>query len=487
MAFIFDSTTGTRIGLLHMSQGDVVGASSSQVAERIERESTMQGMLDDLVQLDADEVEALLTAGDSEKSLLDELDEIQLDNTPKSIRIQEDWALRKFNEVLNSKKYSCNLETAETTQLVTGLRVFYAFMRKLDGGFYAPASLVTARAGLFRFLLRTRGLNIIEDQRFAKANLQLKATAAMFVKNGGVVRQFCAIETEDLEKLRHYFDRSDPTKLQQEAYYVLAMQFGLRGREWFRKLTTESFIRCTVDGKRALKLTPMETKNVRGSLETKTAEDRKQSLLVETGASWCPYECIDLYLEKIEESKRKEGVESSVVFLRPRVRGLQQSWYFAKQVVGVNTLGNMMRSLSQAAGLSKLYTGHCVRVTVTTELKDAGVSLHDIGTITGHKSESATNRYIRRNKKRDSEMAGLSHTISSIGQKRNVSTELPSSEGVVASDSDGVAVVPATTQVAERPQAVEEQPAHGLGLQTLASAISGTFNNCEFHVHISTK
>ncbi|PAA50473.1 hypothetical protein BOX15_Mlig025137g1 [Macrostomum lignano] len=163
MAFILDLTTGSRIGLLHISQGDVVGASSSQLGEWVERESAMRCMLDDLIQLDADEVEALLNGGDSEQSLLNEMDEIQLDSTPRSIRIQENWAVRKFNEVLISKKYACNLETADIVQLVTGLRVFYAFLRKIDGGLYAPASLVTVRAGLFRYLLRTRGLNIFED------------------------------------------------------------------------------------------------------------------------------------------------------------------------------------------------------------------------------------------------------------------------------------------------------------------------------------
>ncbi|PAA92220.1 hypothetical protein BOX15_Mlig001493g3 [Macrostomum lignano] len=54
MAFILDSTTGSRIGLLHISQGDFVGASSSQLGERVERESAMQCILGDLIQLDAD-------------------------------------------------------------------------------------------------------------------------------------------------------------------------------------------------------------------------------------------------------------------------------------------------------------------------------------------------------------------------------------------------------------------------------------------------
>lgn len=472
---IYEASTGVPLGLLHMSQGDVVGASNSEVAERVQRESAMQVMLDDLAQLDATEFEDLLGNRDPEQALLDEMDTMQLDNTPRSIITQENWALCKFNEVLQMKNYPCNLETAGVQQMVTALRIFYAFIRKLDGGYYAPASLITARAGVYRYLMRTRGINIIEDKNFAKANLQLKATAAMFIKEGGSVMRFCALETVDLEKLRVYFDRSNPTKLQHEMYYVLAVHFGLRGREWFRKLTTDSLIGCTINGRRAFRLASMESKNVRGSLETRSAEDRKQSVLVETRESGCPYQCVELYLRKIKESKREEGMANSELFLRPRVRGLSGSWYFAKQVVGVNTLGNMMRDISKSANLSKEYTGQCLRVTVATELKASGASLHDIGAVTGHKSDTATARYIRGNRKRDAEMAELSTKISAMGAP-------------AADTAESRCVASETVESGARFVVQQQEPAmvrQGMDLQMLASAISGTFNHCEFHVHVS--
>lgn len=89
---IYEASTGVPLGLLHTSQGDVVGASSSEVAERVQREAAMQVMLDDLAQLDATEFEDLLGNRDPEQALLDEMDTMQLDNTPRSILTQDVWS-----------------------------------------------------------------------------------------------------------------------------------------------------------------------------------------------------------------------------------------------------------------------------------------------------------------------------------------------------------------------------------------------------------
>ncbi|PAA78506.1 hypothetical protein BOX15_Mlig016443g1, partial [Macrostomum lignano] len=53
---------------------------------------------------------------------------------------------------------------------------------------------------------------------------------------------------------------------------------------------------------------------------------------------------------------------------------------FGKQPFRHNTLGTMMQTISEQAGLSRRY--HCINV---TELHNAGFSLEDIGHVTGHR------------------------------------------------------------------------------------------------------
>ena len=56
------------------------------------------------------------------------------------------------------------------------------------------------------------------------------------IEAGGSAKHFEAIEEADLKKLRIYFDRSSPEKLQEEVYFVLEYYLGLRGREWIKYL-----------------------------------------------------------------------------------------------------------------------------------------------------------------------------------------------------------------------------------------------------------
>ena len=61
--------------------------------------------------------------------------------------------------------------------------------------------------------------------------------------------------------------------------------------------------------------------------------------------------------------------------------------------VGKNTFGQMMKTISQSAALSRTYTNNCVRVTVATELKDHGLSNDQIASNTGHKSSDSVAVY----------------------------------------------------------------------------------------------
>lgn len=465
-------------GLLHCSQGDISGMELHEIKSRMEMEEEMEKISGtDLRGINMGYVDELLSKEESKlasdecviEEIINEMDELQLENTPISTRRQENWSLRRFQQTLEKKKTSCDLDNCSVEKLAVALRIFYAFVRREQNGqFYSPATLICLRAGMFRIILHKRGWNIIADKEFTKANSMLRTTAALFVKNGGSVKQFSAIESEDLQRLSVYFDRSSPKVLQQEVYFVIVMHFGLRGREWLRRLGVDSFEKVNINGVRSFRLLPMESKNVRGSLETRTAEDMKQSVLAETLKPGCPYAALDLYLEEVKASKQREGVDNNVLFLRPKVKAGQQGWYYAKQPVGHNTLGSMMSDISKSAGLSKRYTSHCIRTTLVTELDAAGVALADISRVTGHKSVQSTERYVRKTRKRDSAMLGLSKTISNF---------------MTAGEQEAAE---ASSETAATNKAKDETAGDGakaLKISTPAN-FSGSFTNCTFNINL---
>ena len=53
-------------------------------------------------------------------------------------------------------------------------------------------------------------------------------------------------------------------------------------------------------------------------------------------------------------------------------------WYDARPI-GVNKLDNMMKSISEAAKLSKMYTNHSVRATAIILWSNAGIQNRHIG------------------------------------------------------------------------------------------------------------
>ena len=60
--------------------------------------------------------------------------------------------------------------------------------------------------------------------------------------------------------------------------------------------------------------------------------------------------------------------------------------WFEQRPVGVNTFANMMKKISEAAGLSKIYTNHSIRAAAITLWSNAGVPNRHIMSISGHQN-----------------------------------------------------------------------------------------------------
>ena len=132
------------------------------------------------------------------------------------------------------------------------------------------------------------------------------------------------------------------------------------------------------------------TKNHSGE-DPNDPDNKNETRMYATGEDICPVNMLKLYLAKLHP-------EQKALYQRPRSmkywKSSDKCWY-TDSLLGKNTLGTMMATISQKAELSQTYTNHCLRVTCITTLMHAGFSRSDVKTISGHCCESSLNSYFK--------------------------------------------------------------------------------------------
>ena len=84
------------------------------------------------------------------------------------------------------------------------------------------------------------------------------------------------------------------------------------------------------------------------------------------------------------------------LFLQPKssCRAADKVW-FVRERRGNNWFQDVMKSISQEAGLSKIYTNGSIRPTVVTDLLAAGYTNAQVMEFTGHKTHGMVQKYNR--------------------------------------------------------------------------------------------
>ena len=114
-----------------------------------------------------------------------------------------------------------------------------------------------------------------------------------------------------------------------------------------------------------------------------------KSTYILVGSDICPVSTFELYLSKLNP-------EVDFLWQCPKLKisDVTKEWYDAAPV-GCDPLNAHMKTLSQNAKLSKIYTNHCIRATVITKLDEKGFEARDIMATTGHKLESSIRSYAK--------------------------------------------------------------------------------------------
>lgn len=327
------------------------------------------------------------------------LSQFEMAFRPISSVQQEKAHIKKFKTFLKNQNMDDNIETCAVDILAQKLRFFYNSLKKNNGEPYSGTSLLCIRAAIHRYLSTSpvnRAVNIITDNDFMVANNMLKAKVGEWLKTGSITKHFEAIQDADLLKLKGYFDQSNPVILQQEIWFSIVYHFGNRGRESIHSLLIDDFRfdRDSDNNEYVHIKKALSQKNVKSSLKKCDFDQNKQGrMYANPSGSDCPLRTFRLYLSKIHPSVKH-------IFPKAKNCPTKGIWYSECQVLGKTPLGNMMRTISEAAGLSQIYTNHSIRPTLVTNLREKGFNRNEVCAITGHKNEKSLDRYDKTLKER---------------------------------------------------------------------------------------
>lgn len=304
-----------------------------------------------------------------------------------------EWLHKRYKEEI--------LENLEKEIIAERLKKFYQELKANQDKDYSRSAHLCIRAAINRHLTSEqvgKTFSIITDPVFKVANISLSAKLKRIKEKGKCkVQHHSSIQPEDIKKCYDsgIFDESTPTSLLRVNWFNISLFFCRRGRENQRNLKKTSFVmQKDANNNEYIEMTEEEkTKNHPGGLGDKA--DEGDPKMFSNGGKHCPVQ----YFKKLL-TVLNPGEEA--LFQRPKRNFVStDKVWFEKSPLGVNTLGSMMKEISTAANLSQIYTNHSVsnhsvRSTSITLLDRAGIPVHRIMQVSGHRSETSVKVYCER-------------------------------------------------------------------------------------------
>ena len=318
----------------------------------------------------------------------DEVSDMLSKRVPESTRQSTTKWLRAFQLYLNEKGIEFDLSTGGAQDLADLLSKMYVELRQKTGEHYSKSSLLGFRAAIQRHLSALgRDVNIFEDSEFKHANEVLDAYFKKCKREGDLkpVQHKQTISETDMAKLMEYFrTHEDPVSLTEKVWFFITYHFCLRACESQAMLRMEDFAEKQDENGRPYFVlsTSFATKNHQGGLSVRDTVSEGRIQEPSQVAS------IKLLFSKL-------GGKTTRIFQMAKKSYTKEGEWYTGCPLGKNTISAMMKRLSAKAGLSQLYTNHCVRATCITNLTELGVNTHVIMGTSGHKSVQSLVSYNR--------------------------------------------------------------------------------------------
>jgi hypothetical protein len=182
------------------------------------------------------------------------------------------------------------------------------------------------------------------------------------------------------------------------------LNFGCRGQEGLHALHKNSYTKFKNDkGMNYYEMTYNDKNKTQHGIDPRE-NDQEIRLYEKPCDVNCPLSSLDFYLSNLNP-------DHNCLIQQPRQFPIQTCWY-AVQPMGKNKILGMMTKISLQAGLSRRYTNHCIKATVATGLKHAGIDVLSIMSVTGHRNVKSLDSYIEGPS--DQQRRSLSATLQSF-------------------------------------------------------------------------
>ncbi|XP_034020262.1 uncharacterized protein LOC117504829 isoform X2 [Thalassophryne amazonica] len=325
-----------------------------------------------------------------------DLEQLEACAQSKNTTKQTKWGVQVFREWLVENGKDGHFESLPESSLAESLRGFYASARNKDGNLYSKSTYVGIRAAINRHLRGApfhRAVSILNGPAFHQANSMFSAMLKKLKREGlHTTKHHDPISESDFQKLQasDVFSTDNPRGLQRKVWFDISLSFARRGRENLRELKSDAFnFKVDESGRSYVEMRYSKaTKNhLVDNLKGDDFESKPRMYAIENSLR-CPVQSLKKYLEK-------RNPANNIFFQKAKVKVNtedEDTWYTTRPV-GEKTLHNFMKTISAKAGLSKVYTNHCVKATAIARLAHAGVEAKEIMRISGHRNEQSIRSY----------------------------------------------------------------------------------------------
>ena len=314
-----------------------------------------------------------------------------------------DRDIMRFRQFLAAGNHPEAFETLSAATLDALIATFIRGLQKKDGGEYEPGTITGVHCSFDRILREAEyEINIMHSPLF-KSSREMVEAKRRFLKScgkGNGPDKAVALTEEEVEKIWSGggFGNTDPDGLVSAMWFLLALNFGLRGCHECRQLTVGDLsVKQHVSEQSYLEMVERTTKTRCGAGRGHGSGQRAFTPKAwSNGTSRCP---VYYHHEYTRRRPDKMTDPSSPFFLNVnRQKKANNPIWFACKPMGKNLLSGMLKRAANHVGIDRPgLTNHAVRKTSIQRLFDARIDPIIVAQHTGHKDPSSLRHYMTAN------------------------------------------------------------------------------------------
>lgn len=310
------------------------------------------------------------------------------------------WAKNMYNSwrlgaILNAEEeerliLQKDLLCLTDAEIISLFPKFIMSVRRKDCGEYKSDTIFSIITSIQKYYeINGKNISLLSDIKFNSIKNCVSNTMREKVQKGiGLFKRQAQVipkETETMLWENGFLGYGDPETLFHTIFWIIGINFGLRGGQEHRDLSMENFRLETADnGEQVLVYRETVSKTYRGGLDHRNIEPHTaRAFQNRQQPDRCPVHIFNTYIKKLPSERAKEAF-----YFQPLACYKDKPVWFSKQPVGKNKLEVVVKTVMGKAGIDGFYTNHSLRATTATRLFNANIPEQLIREQTGHRSNA---------------------------------------------------------------------------------------------------